>query len=78
MAGKRGSLWWLLGPPVTYLGVLPAVNRVEPTVLGLPLLMFWLLVATLLAPLFVWLAARGDPVWRAAREVERRGPEGEA
>lgn len=78
MPGKRASLWWLLGPPVAYLGVLPLANRVEPVVLGLPFLMCWLLVATLLSPLFVWLAARGDPVWRAAREAERRRPEGEA
>ncbi|MDT7748223.1 MAG: hypothetical protein QOD96_1885, partial [Pseudonocardiales bacterium] len=43
----------------------------EPIVLGLPFLMFWLVVATLLSPLFVWLAAKGDPVWAAARRAER-------
>jgi hypothetical protein len=68
---KRTSLWWLLGPPVAFLGVLPIANRVEPIVLGLPFLMFWLFVAVLLTPLFVWLAAKGDPVWMAAREAER-------
>jgi hypothetical protein len=68
---KRTSLWWLLGPPATFLGVLPFANRVEPIVLGLPFLMFWLFVAVFLAPLFVWLAAKGDPVWAAARDAER-------
>jgi hypothetical protein len=34
-------------------------------------MMFWMLVATLLSPLFVWLAAKGDPVWAAARRAER-------
>jgi hypothetical protein len=71
MSKKRTSLWWLLGPPVAFLGVLPFANRVEPILFGLPFLMFWLLVAVLLAPLFVWLAAKGDPVWAAAREAER-------
>ncbi|HEX4357903.1 MAG TPA: DUF3311 domain-containing protein [Pseudonocardia sp.] len=71
MLTNRTSLWWLLGPPVAYLAALPLANRVEPVVLGLPFLMFWLLVATLLSPLFVWLAAKGDPVWQAAQRAER-------
>jgi len=71
MFTNRTSLCWLLGPPVIYLGLLPLANRVEPIVLGLPFLIFWLVVATLLSPLFVWLAAKGDPVWAAARRAER-------
>jgi hypothetical protein len=72
MPTNRRSLWWLCGPPVVFLVVPPFVNRVEPVVLGLPFLVFWLFVATLLTPLFVWLAAKGDPVWAAARQAERR------
>lgn len=53
----RWSLLWLLAPVVLYLAPLPLVNR--PHLLG-P----WLMVATLLTPLFVFLAARGDPVFR--------------
>lgn len=68
---SRRSLWWLLGPVVAFLVVPPFVNRVEPVVLGLPFLMCWLLVATLLTPLFVWLAARRDPVWVDARRPGR-------
>ncbi|TJZ56165.1 DUF3311 domain-containing protein [Streptomyces piniterrae] len=51
---------WLSVPYVLYLGVLPLVNRVTPTVLGLPFLFFWMLLATLLTPVAVWLARRGD------------------
>ncbi|WP_432014824.1 DUF3311 domain-containing protein [Streptomyces cucumeris] len=70
---NRKSLWWLAGTPLAYLGVLPFANRVHPTLLGIPFLALWLLVATLLTPLFVWLAARRDPVWLAARDRDR-GP----
>ncbi|MBM4791452.1 DUF3311 domain-containing protein [Streptomyces sioyaensis] len=51
---------WLLLPYVLFLAVLPLVNRVTPTVLGLPFLFFWMLLATLATPVSVWLARRGD------------------
>ncbi|MFD9205231.1 DUF3311 domain-containing protein [Streptomyces sioyaensis] len=57
---KRPALLWLLLPYVLFLAVLPLVNRVTPTVLGLPFLFFWMLLATLATPLSVWLARRGD------------------
>ncbi|MGG2462783.1 DUF3311 domain-containing protein [Streptomyces sp. RGM 3693] len=57
---KRPALLWLLLPYVLFLVVLPFVNRVTPTVLGLPFLFFWMLLATLLTPVSVWLARRGD------------------
>ncbi|MFI0979628.1 DUF3311 domain-containing protein [Streptomyces sp. NPDC021093] len=50
----------MLVPYVLYLGVLPLVNRVQPVVLGLPFLFVWLLGATLLTPVAVWLTWRGD------------------
>ncbi|MFE7425258.1 DUF3311 domain-containing protein [Streptomyces sp. NPDC057545] len=50
----------MLVPHVLYLGVLPLVNRVTPVVLGLPFLFVWLLGATLLTPVAVWLTRRGD------------------
>ncbi|MCK7628217.1 DUF3311 domain-containing protein [Streptomyces sp. RS10V-4] len=56
----RPALLWLLLPYVLFLGALPFVNRVTPTVLGLPFLFFWMLLATLLTPAAVWLARRGD------------------
>ncbi|MFI0217957.1 DUF3311 domain-containing protein [Streptomyces lydicus] len=57
---KRPALLWLLLPYVLFLAVLPLVNRVTPTVLGLPFLFFWMLVATLATPAAVWLARRAD------------------
>ncbi|GAA0468723.1 DUF3311 domain-containing protein [Streptomyces stramineus] len=57
---KRPTLLWLLIPYALYLGALPLVDRVHPTVFGLPFLFFWLLLATLLTPGAVFLAWRGD------------------
>ncbi|MGY5134652.1 DUF3311 domain-containing protein [Streptomyces nigrescens] len=57
---RRPALLWLLLPYVLFLAVLPLVNQVTPTVLGLPFLFFWMLLATLATPLAVWLARRGD------------------
>ncbi|UKY50473.1 DUF3311 domain-containing protein [Streptomyces inhibens] len=57
---KRPALLWLLLPYVLFLAVLPLVNRVTPSVLGLPFLFFWMLLATLATPLAVWLARRAD------------------
>ena len=57
---KRPALLWLLLPYVLFLAVLPLVNRATPTVLGLPFLFIWTLLATLSTPLAVWLARRGD------------------
>ncbi|CAM5287003.1 hypothetical protein GCM10010222_61180 [Streptomyces tanashiensis] len=44
---------WLLLPYVLFVAALPFVNRV-------PLLVLWLFGATLLTPVFVGLARRGD------------------
>ncbi|MCC3774575.1 DUF3311 domain-containing protein [Streptomyces sp. UNOB3_S3] len=60
MLKKRPHLLWLLAPYALYLVALPLVDRVHPTVLGLPFLFFWLLLATLLTPVAVFLAWRGD------------------
>ncbi|MEU9113442.1 DUF3311 domain-containing protein [Streptomyces sp. NPDC048483] len=57
---RRPALLWLLLPYVLFLVALPLVNRVTPTVFGLPFLFFWMLLATLATPLSVWLARRGD------------------
>ncbi|MEU5419320.1 DUF3311 domain-containing protein [Streptomyces sp. NPDC020667] len=57
---KRPTLLWLLIPYVLFLGALPLVDRIRPTVLGLPFLFAWLLLATLLTPAAVFLAWRDD------------------
>ncbi|MYW83075.1 DUF3311 domain-containing protein [Streptomyces sp. SID8369] len=61
----------MLVPYVLYLGVLPLVNRVTPLVLGVPFLFVWLLGATLLTPVAVWLTRRADG--NAPRDRRRGG-----
>ncbi|MEU4102360.1 hypothetical protein ACWD5B_07695 [Streptomyces tanashiensis] len=53
MIRRRPQLLWLLLPYVLFVAALPFVNRV-------PLLVLWLFGATLLTPVFVGLARRGD------------------
>lgn len=60
----RPSLWLLLVPVVLY-GLAPLVaNRIEPRVLGIPFLLAWVIAATVISPLVIWLAARLDPAYR--------------
>jgi len=58
--GTRISL--LLGaiPFITLVFALPLVNRIRPTVLGLPFLLFWILLWVLLTPLILFLAYRAE------------------
>ncbi|WP_336445510.1 DUF3311 domain-containing protein [Mangrovactinospora gilvigrisea] len=62
------SVVWLVGPFVLYVGALPFVNRVHPIVLGLPFFLFWMLLATVLTPVTIALAALGDPRFKRDRE----------
>ncbi|MFD9353244.1 DUF3311 domain-containing protein [Streptomyces sp. NPDC060031] len=58
---KRPQLLWLAVPFVLFCGALPFVNRVEPLVFGrVPFLLAWCVGATLVTPLAVWQAWRGD------------------
>lgn len=57
---KRPQLAWLAVPFVLFVGALPLVNRVEPRIGGVPFLLVWFAGATLVTPLAVWLAWRGD------------------
>ncbi|MGW6060266.1 DUF3311 domain-containing protein [Streptomyces sp. NPDC055189] len=60
----RPSLWLLLVPVLLY-GAAPFVaNRIEPRILGIPFLLFWVIAATVISPLVIWLAARLDPAYR--------------
>ena len=68
MFAGRKSLWWLVGPVVLYTLALPLYNRIEPVILGLPFFMAWILLATLLTPVCIWLAARKDPLWIADKD----------
>ncbi|MEU6003002.1 DUF3311 domain-containing protein [Streptomyces sp. NPDC047197] len=60
----RPSLWLLLVPVLLY-GSAPLVaNRIEPRILGVPFLLAWVIAATVISPLVIWLAARLDPAYR--------------
>lgn len=60
----RPSLWLLLVPVLLY-GLAPLVaNRIEPRILGVPFLLAWVIAATVISPLVIWLAARLDPAYR--------------
>ncbi|MEU6769035.1 DUF3311 domain-containing protein [Streptomyces sp. NPDC046853] len=60
----RPSLWLLLVPVLLY-GAAPFVaNRIEPRILGVPFLLAWVIAATVISPLVIWLAARLDPAYR--------------
>ncbi|MEU3755456.1 DUF3311 domain-containing protein [Streptomyces olivoreticuli] len=50
----------MLIPYALFLATLPLTDRIHPTILGLPFLFAWLLLATLLTPAAVYLAWRGD------------------
>ncbi len=56
---KKGTrLALILGavPFLTLVFALPLVNRIEPMVLGLPFLLFWILLWVLLTPFILLLA----------------------
>lgn len=56
---KKGTKYaLLLGaiPFVTLVLALPLVNRIEPVILGLPFLLFWILAWVVLTPPILFLA----------------------
>jgi len=57
-AGKKKALACGSVPFLALVGALPFVNRVRPTVLGLPFVLFWILAWVALTPVFLFLADR--------------------
>lgn len=56
---KKGTKYALiLGaiPFITLVFALPLVNRIEPVILGLPFLLFWILSWVILTPLILFIA----------------------
>jgi Protein of unknown function (DUF3311) len=41
----------------------PFVNRVEPRVLGLPFVLFWIVVWVAITPAFMWFVGRLEHRW---------------
>ncbi|MBT2733667.1 DUF3311 domain-containing protein [Bacillus sp. ISL-7] len=51
MSKKSMKLLLIILPFISQLAVLPFVNRIDPVVLGLPFLQFWLFLWIVLTPL---------------------------
>lgn len=50
--------------PVAALTVaVPLVNRVDPRILGLPFVLFWILAWVFLTPAFLWTVGRLEGRW---------------
>lgn len=50
--------------PIAALSIaVPLVNRVEPRILGLPFVLFWIVAWVLLTPAFVWGIGRLERRW---------------
>ena len=60
----RRSLLWLIVPFALFVFALPLANRIDPVILGLPFLAFWMLISVILSPLSIWLASRRDPMFQ--------------
>jgi hypothetical protein len=61
----RRSLLWLTVPFLLFVLAIPFANRIDPVILGLPFLAFWVLLSVVVSPLAIWLAARNDPLFAA-------------
>ncbi|MFI8997677.1 DUF3311 domain-containing protein [Streptomyces sp. NPDC053542] len=64
VSARRPALWLLLVPAVLYCLAPLVANRIEPRVLGVPFLLFWILAATVISPLVIWAVTRLDPAYR--------------
>jgi hypothetical protein len=62
---RRRSLWLLLIPGVLYCAAPLVANSIEPRILGVPFLLAWIIMASVVSPLVIWAAARLDPAYRA-------------
>jgi hypothetical protein len=62
LKGRR-SLIWLTVPFLLFVLAIPLANRIEPVILGLPFLFFWVLLSVVLSPAAIWMATRGDPLF---------------
>ncbi|HEU5480952.1 MAG TPA: DUF3311 domain-containing protein [Candidatus Tumulicola sp.] len=50
-------------PIVALSFAVPLVNRVEPRILGLPFVLFWIVAWVLLTPAFLWTIGRVERRW---------------
>ncbi|WP_222932849.1 DUF3311 domain-containing protein [Nocardia yunnanensis] len=55
----------LIAPGLLYCLAPAVANRVEPRLLGIPFLVAYLIIVTILTGPVIWLAARLDPAYRS-------------
>jgi len=70
---KKGTrIALILGaiPFITMVFALPLVNRIEPIILGLPFLLFWLLAWVVLTPVILALAYKLEKKYNPPEEGE--------
>ncbi|USK87519.1 DUF3311 domain-containing protein [Peribacillus asahii] len=58
MGKKFISLILVVLPFIFMLGAIPFVNRIDPIILGLPFLHFWLFLGTILSPICTFVIYR--------------------
>ena len=51
-------------PAVLYCSAPLVADSIEPSILGVPFLLAWIIAATVISPLVIWAAARLDPAYR--------------
>jgi hypothetical protein len=72
---QKGTKWALiLGaiPFITLVFALPLVNRVEPIILGLPFLLFWILSWVLMTPLILFIAYLLEQKFNSPEEGDKK------
>lgn len=62
---KRPALLLLVIPAVLYLLTPLVANTIHPILLGMPFIVFYTVVVTVLTWAIIWLTARLDPIYRA-------------
>jgi len=71
--GTKLALYLAAIPFLTLVFALPLVNRVRPMVLGLPFLLFWILVWVALTPFILALAYRLEKKYNPPDDDEEKG-----
>ncbi|GAA1858181.1 DUF3311 domain-containing protein [Brevibacterium marinum] len=61
---RRFSLLLLIIPVVLYVLTPVVANTIEPRIFGLPFVLTYTIIVTILTWFFVWMAARGDHYYR--------------
>lgn len=61
---RRFSLLYLIIPVIGYILTPLVANSVEPRIFGIPFIVTYTIIVTILTWFFVWLAARGDHRYR--------------